>query len=66
MEFRILGPLEVVEGDRQIPLGGRKPRALLAMLILRRGQIVSVAPGHTQPATTIYRIAMHPQPQRRG
>jgi len=42
MEFRILGPLEVVEGDRQIPLGGRKPRALLAMLILRRRQIVSV------------------------
>jgi DNA-binding SARP family transcriptional activator/predicted Zn-dependent protease len=42
MEFRILGPLEVVEGDRQIPLGGRKPRALLAMLILRRGQIVAV------------------------
>ncbi len=42
MEFRILGPLEVVEGDRQISLGGRKPRALLAMLILRRGQIVAV------------------------
>src|SRR6476646_5392261 len=42
MEFRILGPLEVVEGDRQIPLGGRKPRALLAMLILRRGQVVAV------------------------
>src|SRR6476646_7504875 len=42
MEFRILGPLEVVEGDRQIQLGGRKPRALLAMLILRRGQIVTV------------------------
>jgi len=42
MEFRILGPLEVVEGDRQIPLGGRKPRALLAVLILRRRQIVAV------------------------
>ena len=27
---------------------------------------LSVAPGHTQPATTIYRIAMHPEPQRRG
>jgi hypothetical protein len=27
---------------------------------------VSVAAGHTQPATTIYRIAMHPEPQRRG
>jgi DNA-binding SARP family transcriptional activator len=42
MEFRILGPLEVVEGDRQISLGGRKPRALLAVLILRRGQVVTV------------------------
>src|SRR6476646_4193256 len=42
MEFKILGPLEVVEGDRQIPLGGRKPRALLAVLILRRRQIVAV------------------------
>jgi hypothetical protein len=27
---------------------------------------VSVAPGHTQPATTIYRIAMRPTPRRRG
>ncbi len=42
MEFRILGPLEVVDGDRRIPLGGRKRRALLAVLILRRQQVVSV------------------------
>ena len=42
MEFRILGPVEVVDGDRRIPLGGRKRRALLAMLILRRQQVVSV------------------------
>jgi hypothetical protein len=27
---------------------------------------VSVAPGHTQPATTIYRIAMRPTPRRGG
>jgi hypothetical protein len=27
---------------------------------------VSVAPGHAQPATTIYRIAMQPEQQRRG
>ena len=27
---------------------------------------VSVAAGHTQPATTIYRIAMRPTPQRGG
>jgi DNA-binding SARP family transcriptional activator/tetratricopeptide (TPR) repeat protein len=42
MEFRILGPLEVLDGDRRIPLGGRKRRALLALLILRRQQVVSV------------------------
>jgi hypothetical protein len=27
---------------------------------------VSVAPGHTQPATTIHEIAMRPTPQRGG
>lgn len=27
---------------------------------------VSVAPGHTEPATTVYRIAMHPTPHRAG
>ena len=30
MEFRILGPLEVLENGRQVPLGGSKQRALLA------------------------------------
>src|SRR3954451_5142560 len=42
MEFRILGPLEVVDGDRRIALGGRKRRALLCVLLLHRGQVVSV------------------------
>ena len=35
MEFRILGPLEVVADDGAIPLGGPKQRAVLAHLILR-------------------------------
>lgn len=35
MEFRILGPLEVVAGDRPLLLGGPKQRAVLAHLILR-------------------------------
>jgi serine/threonine-protein kinase len=35
MEFRILGPLEVVTDERAIPLGGPKQRAVLAHLILR-------------------------------
>jgi DNA-binding SARP family transcriptional activator len=30
MEFRILGPLEVYDGDRLLPVTGAKQRALLA------------------------------------
>ena len=41
MFFRILGPLEVVEGDRSLPLGGPRQRALLAILILRANEVVS-------------------------
>jgi DNA-binding SARP family transcriptional activator len=42
MEFKVLGPLEVTEQGRPLPLGGRKPRALLAMLLLRHGRVLSV------------------------
>jgi DNA-binding SARP family transcriptional activator len=41
VEFRILGPLEVVEGGRALRLGSRKQRALLALLILQAGKVVS-------------------------
>jgi DNA-binding SARP family transcriptional activator len=41
VEFRILGPLEVLDGGRQIPLGGAKPRSLLALLLLARGRPVA-------------------------
>jgi DNA-binding SARP family transcriptional activator len=41
MEFRILGPLEVVEDGQALPLGGVKQRALLACLIVRANQVVS-------------------------
>src|SRR5262245_26019321 len=41
MEFRILGPLEVSEGERAIPLGGAKQRALLAILLLHANEVVS-------------------------
>jgi DNA-binding SARP family transcriptional activator len=41
VEFRILGPLEVLDGGRQIPLGGAKQRSLLALLLLARGRPVS-------------------------
>jgi DNA-binding SARP family transcriptional activator len=40
MEFRVLGPLEVAEGRRLLPLGGPKQRALLALLLLRANQVI--------------------------
>jgi DNA-binding SARP family transcriptional activator/ABC-type branched-subunit amino acid transport system substrate-binding protein/DNA-binding beta-propeller fold protein YncE len=41
MRFCILGPLEAHEGTRPVALGGHKQRALLAMLVLHRGAVVS-------------------------
>lgn len=41
MEFRILGPLEVRDGDRAIPIGTGRQRALLALLILNANETVS-------------------------
>ena len=41
MEFRILGPMEVLDGDRSVPLPRGRGRALLALLILRAGEVVS-------------------------
>src|SRR5438046_6644608 len=41
LEFRLLGRVEVWEGERALPVGGRKPRALLAALLLRAGEEVS-------------------------
>ena len=41
MEFRILGPLQVVVDGATIDVGGPKVRTLLAALVLRAGQVVS-------------------------
>jgi DNA-binding SARP family transcriptional activator len=41
MDFRLLGPLEVVENDRPVALGGGRQRALLAVLLLHANEIVS-------------------------
>nr|BFE89038.1 hypothetical protein GCM10020093_116390 [Planobispora longispora] len=42
MEFRILGALEIAHANRTIPLGGSRRRALLAALLLRANEAVSV------------------------
>ena len=41
MDFRILGPIEALEGDRPLALGGAKQRALLGMLLLHANEVVS-------------------------
>jgi len=41
VEFRILGPLEVISDGLALDLGGAKPRALLAVLLIHPNQVVS-------------------------
>jgi len=41
MDFRILGPLEILEDGRAVTLGGRKQRALLALLLLHVNETLS-------------------------
>ena len=41
MEFRILGPLEVISDGKALDLGGAKQRALLAVLLLNPNEVVS-------------------------
>ena len=42
LEFRILGPLQVLDDDRTVELGGARQRAVLAILLLHRGETLSV------------------------
>jgi DNA-binding SARP family transcriptional activator len=42
MEFRILGPLEVLDAGQPVPLGGSKQRTLLALLLLTPNRPVSI------------------------
>lgn len=39
-EVRLLGPVQVVRSGREIGLGGPRPRAVLALLVLEAGQVV--------------------------
>ncbi len=41
MEFRILGPFEVLERGQKLALGGSGQRALLALLLLHRGEVLA-------------------------
>lgn len=41
LEFRVLGPLEVLHDGRALAIGGQRQKALLAALLLRAGEVVS-------------------------
>ena len=41
VEFRILGPLEVIDEGRPLPLGSKKQRALLTLFLLSPGEALS-------------------------
>jgi DNA-binding SARP family transcriptional activator len=41
VEFRILGPLDVRDGEREVALGGARQRALLALLLVHENAAVS-------------------------
>jgi WD40 repeat protein/DNA-binding SARP family transcriptional activator len=42
VDFRVLGPLEVAGAKGSVPLGGPKQRAVLALLLVRPNQSVSI------------------------
>ncbi|MEV5342370.1 BTAD domain-containing putative transcriptional regulator [Streptomyces sp. NPDC052676] len=58
MEFKVLGPLEVLSDGRSLPLGGVQQRAVLALLLLHANQVVPTSrllealwPEDTRPVT---------------
>jgi DNA-binding SARP family transcriptional activator len=40
VEYRVLGPLEALQDGRELRLGGPRPRAVLAILLLHAGEVV--------------------------
>ena len=40
-ELRVLGGVELVRGSQAVPIGGPKPRMVLALLAIHRGSVVS-------------------------
>ncbi len=42
MDFRILGPLEVRDGDREVRLRSGKQRALLALLLVNANRTLAI------------------------
>jgi DNA-binding SARP family transcriptional activator len=71
VEYRILGPLEVVVGERPAALGGRVQRALLGALLLHANEPVSVDRlmdtvwGETPPRSAMHAVSVYVSRLRR-
>ena len=65
MDFRILGPLEVLDDGRTLTLAGSKPRALLALLLLHPNEtlttdrLIDELWGERAPAGAAKTLQMH-------
>jgi DNA-binding SARP family transcriptional activator len=65
VEFRVLGPLEVRDGDQSMPLGGAKQRALLALLVLNanrvgsRERLIDAIWGDDPPETAVTTVQVY-------
>src|SRR5215208_1456564 len=65
MDYRVLGPLEVRDGDESLPLAGAKQRALLALLLLHanrvlgRDRLIDELWGEHPPATAVQSLQVY-------
>jgi WD40 repeat protein/DNA-binding SARP family transcriptional activator len=65
VEFKILGPLEVWDGDRLLQLGGAKRRAALALLVVNANEVVGADRfvdglwGHAAPGNAMSALHNH-------
>jgi predicted ATPase/DNA-binding SARP family transcriptional activator len=65
MNFRILGPLEALDGTRAVALGGHRRRAVLAALLLHRGEtlsserLVDLLWGESAPPNSVKTLQAH-------
>ena len=65
MEYRVLGPLEVLNGQGSLPLAGAKQRALLALLlmhanhVLSRDRLIDELWGNEPPETAVQSLQVY-------
>ena len=65
MEYRVLGPLEVYDGERSLPLAGAKQRELLALLlvhanhVLSRDRLIDELWGEQAPGTAVQSLQVY-------